>query len=130
MSLKVSVETKSDSTYVVRLAGSLDTETYFELEKKTKELLTSGAKSLIFDMDKLVYISSAGLGVLFRTQKAVEERSGSFIMLNVKPQVKKVFEVIKALPKESVFETMEEVDMYLNLIQKREREKQNPSQAA
>ena len=47
------------------------------------------------------------------------------LILNLKPQIKKVFEIIKALPSEKIFSTIEELDNYLAQIQQRYRE--NPA---
>ena len=129
MSLGIIVEKRQEGVYIIKITGNLDTETHQELEEKLKPLLIATTSSIVFDMSGLTYISSAGLGVLFRAQKALEDNKGNLLMLNLRPQIKKVFEIIKALPKESVFETMEEVDAYLDAIQKREVEKQNPPAA-
>jgi anti-anti-sigma factor len=71
-------------------------------------------------MEGLVYISSAGLGVIFSAKKNLESHGGKIILANLKPQIKKVFDIVKALPREAIFESMQEVDAYLDAMQKRE----------
>ena len=79
---------------------------------------------MILDLAKLKYVSSAGLRVVYKVWKNIVAGSGTFLMTNLQPQIQTVFEVIKAMPHEHVFANMEEVDQYLDTIQKREIEKQ------
>jgi anti-anti-sigma factor len=81
----------------------------------------------MFDMTKLNYISSMGLQVLFKARKAIEAHKGSVIMANLQPQITKVFEIVKALPPETIFQSIEEADDYFDLMQRREIEKKNDS---
>ena len=59
-----------------------------------------------------------GLSVLFKARKRMEELSGVFMMVNLQQQIKKVFEVIKALPDMKIFTSMDEADAYLDKIQR------------
>ncbi|MFH1395013.1 MAG: STAS domain-containing protein [Candidatus Omnitrophota bacterium] len=118
MSLKVDIKEQQKGVYVVRVGGRLDTETYVNFGERIKQYLDDTTKILIFDLEKLSYISSIGLGVIFQARKTIESRKGVFILTNLQPQIKKIFEVVKALPENPVFESMEEVDKYLDLIQK------------
>ncbi len=125
MSLKVDVVQQRKDVYVIKLEGRLDTETYIDFGEKIKQYLDESTKILIFDLKELSYISSIGLGVLFQAKKTMESRKGVFILTNFQPQIKKIFEVVKALPDNPVFENMEEVDKYLDRIQKNELKKQD-----
>ena len=76
---------------IVFLEGRLDTTTAPELESDLKSFIDS-ITSLIFDFEKLEYISSAGLRVLLTAQK-VMTRQGSMKLIHVKEDVKEIFEV-------------------------------------
>ena len=76
---------------VIALEGRLDTTTSPELEAELKTSLDS-ADSLIFDMSKLDYISSAGLRVLLSAQK-IMSRKGGMKVTHVNEIVQEVFEV-------------------------------------
>ena len=106
-------------------SGSIDTETYSLLEEKVNPFLKQ-AKAIIFDMKDVSYISSMGLSVIFRIKKNLEDSSGTIAIINLQPQVKKVFEIIKVLP-EYYFSTMQEAEKYLDEflaeMQKRKLEK-------
>ena len=123
MTLTVNVDKKGEGAFVVFPFGSIDSITYKELENKVLPLLVSTTKVLMLNMEGVSYISSMGISVILKTKKAVEENGGSFIMTNLQPQIKVVFEVIKALPNMRVFESMEEADEYLSHIQRKEIEK-------
>ena len=127
MTLKVDIRKRQGDTCLVKLEGRLDTDTYIDCQEKIKPLLTPSTKVLMIDMGALSYISSAGLSAIFNAKKAIEANNGKFIMVNLQPQIKKVFEIVKALPTESIFENMEEADNYLDAMQRKEIEKDETS---
>ena len=75
----------------IALEGRLDTTTAPELEAELKMSLDN-VNSLIFDLDKLDYISSAGLRVLLSAQKTMSKKRGMKIT-HVNEIVQEVFEV-------------------------------------
>jgi anti-sigma B factor antagonist len=76
----------------VSLDGRLDTTTAPQLEKELSEQF-EGTDKLIFDFEKLQYISSAGLRVLLSAQKKMNASGGSMIIRNANDMVMEVFEV-------------------------------------
>lgn len=87
MSLKI--EKKNAET--LALEGRLDTLTAPELEAEISAMLPT-VQSLTLDMEKLDYISSAGLRVILKTQKALEKKSG-LKLTHVSDEVKEVFDI-------------------------------------
>lgn len=80
---------KKDGELTVTIDGRLDTLTAPELES----FLVSnyeGVEALIFDCDKLVYISSAGLRVLLTAHKRFK---GAMKLINVNELVMEIFEM-------------------------------------
>lgn len=127
MSLNVLVSSRQTGVYVVKPQGRLDSGTYLMLEKKVDSLLESATRVLILDMVDLDYISSAGVRVIFKVKKGLSASGGQLMMANLKPQIRKVFEIINALPSMSVFKNIEEADAYLDAMQRKEIEKQEES---
>ena len=84
-------KTKDGSKLTVALEGRLDTTTAPELEAELKESL-GDVTELIIDVEKLDYISSAGLRVLLWAQKTMNQK-GSMVVKNVSEVVNEVFEV-------------------------------------
>ena len=120
MALVVNITKKEAGVYFVLLKGSIDSETYQDLDAKLKGIIAQSAKVVVLNMGYVSYISSMGIGVMIKTKKAIEDMRGSFIMTNLQPQIKRVFEVVKALPGMHIFESVEEADDYLDSIQKGE----------
>jgi anti-sigma B factor antagonist len=123
MSLTVKVEKRAEGVYTVIPNGRIDSETCFLFEEKIKPVINAGTKALILDMADLDYINSSGLGVIFYAKKNIENSKGTFLLMNLQPQIKKVFEIVKALPETPIFKNIEEVDEYLDVIQQKEIEK-------
>jgi anti-sigma B factor antagonist len=129
MPLKVTVVKKQEGVFMVAPLGSVDSTTYTELDAKIKSVLTPALKVLVLNMAGVGYITSMGISVVFKAKKAVEEKGGTFMMTDLQPQIKQVFEIIKALPTMSVFASIEEADEYLAEMQRREIEKRRGGQA-
>ena len=83
---------KHSSTMTLALEGRLDTNTAPQLEKEI-DGLTEDVKELILDLDKLEYISSAGLRVLLASHKKMSAAGGSMRVLNVCDDVMEVFDM-------------------------------------
>jgi anti-sigma B factor antagonist len=98
--------------YTITPHGPIDSTTYVELQTKTNLLLKEGTLGIVADLAHVDYISSAGLGVLFTLKKWLKSKGGDLYFLNVQPKIKKLFEIVKALPAETLFESYEEADKY------------------
>ncbi len=119
MPLTVKSLEKMPGVHVVYPVGSLDTNTFEVLEKKLDYLIGEGkAKLITLDLAGLEYISSAGIRVVFKAKKQLQQRGGSFTIMNLQPQIRKVFEIINALPSLQVFASIEEMDNYLAEMQR------------
>ena len=82
---------KNGSNMTIELTGRLDTSTAPELEKVINTSLENITK-LVFDMDGLEYISSAGLRVLLMAHKAMSKKGGMKV-IHVNEIVSEVFDV-------------------------------------
>ena len=76
-------------TFIV--SGRLDTQTAPELEKELDAALP-GLKDLTFDMTGLEYVSSAGLRVILKAQKAMNTQ-GSMKLTGVNDSIMEVFDI-------------------------------------
>ena len=82
---------KNENSLTVALQGRLDTLTAPELEKDLKASL-DGVTLLVFDLEKLEYISSAGLRALLSAQKIMNVQ-GKMTVKNVTETIGEIFEV-------------------------------------
>lgn len=102
------------------LAGHLDTHTYQMADSALEPVLADPSVSLlVLDLSELDYISSAGLRTVFRARKTLGARGGKVVVANPQPQIRKVFDLVKAVPFSEIFSSMEEADAYLDAMQKR-----------
>lgn len=108
---------ESDTIAIIRLGGSLDTNTAGQLDAKAAEVIKPEIKLVMLDMKDLDYISSAGIRSVFKIVKAMKAQGGKVGASNRKPQISKVFEIIQALPDMQIFANDEEMDEYLAVVQ-------------
>ena len=85
-------KTVDGSTLVLALEGRLDTTTAPQLENELKVSLYD-TKALTLDMEKLEYLSSAGLRVLLSAQKQMQKQQGNMVIVNVNEIIMEVFEI-------------------------------------
>lgn len=122
MPLEVTVVNKELGVFVISPEGPIDSDTYLVLEEEVSAVLGKDPKIIIFDMRGVNYISSSGIGVVLKTKKALKQSQGKSYIVNLTPPVKKVFDIIKALPQQEVFASVKELDDYLDSIQREDSE--------
>jgi len=121
MTLKITVARSTPPT--LALAGRLDTNTAPELDKELDRVLAGGPiERLVFDVGALDYLSSAGIRCFIRARKAIEPGGGKVAVVNPQPAVRKVLDIVKALPG-GIFTSTAELDEYLDDIQRQVRDK-------
>ena len=103
--MKVGVR-KIGSISVVDLGGTLtigDPQT--DLKDKVTELLDSGQKSIVLNLEKLSYMDSSGMGELIACHKRTIEKGG---MLKLIAPPGRVFDLLLMTKLERVFDTFKE----------------------
>lgn len=119
MPLTVTSVEKQPGIFVVSVFGSLDTTSHQTLEKKLDYLIANGAAKVItLDMKEVEYISSMGVRVILKTKKELTRRGGSLLIAHMQPQIRRVFEIINALPSLQIFASIDELDAYLAEMQR------------
>jgi hypothetical protein len=76
----------------------------------------------VFDLSQLDYLSSAGIRCFIRARKAIEPGGGSIAIVNPQPAVKKVLDIVKAIPPGGLFNSVAELDEYLDEMQRKVRD--------
>jgi anti-anti-sigma factor len=102
---------------VLKLIGQLDTNTAPLMSTLIARLQHAPPKVLILELQDLNYISSAGLRCVFQLQKLMKNENGRFVISQPSPQVRKVFDIVKAVPLNSIFSSVAELDEYLDHMQ-------------
>ena len=88
--LNIQSKVENDIKYIF-LEGRLDTLTSQELEKALETLLAD-TDHIVIDMEKVDYITSAGLRILLHMETTMEEK-GSMKVIHVSQEIMDIFEV-------------------------------------
>ena len=84
---------EQDNQFVVNLDGELDTAAALETEKVQQPLYKSNGKDVLFECEKLEYISSSGLRILLGILKGARANGSKVIMKDVNDDIKSVFKL-------------------------------------
>ena len=123
MDLKTNVAIDEENSLArVALVGALNTDTAPGFEEKLHKVIEQGLDLTVLDMRDLDYISSAGLRVIFKAAKETKAAGRRLAAANRKPHIDKVFEILKALPDMAVFANEQELDDYLDAMQRKARD--------
>ena len=117
MSLEIVITPEENNGKRVSITGSLDSNTSPALQQRIDDEINNSVSTTIIDFKNLDFLSSAGLRVIFKTKKVMDNSGGKFLLVNLQPQIRKVFEIIKALDGMNVFKDQEEMDDYLTAMQ-------------
>jgi anti-sigma B factor antagonist len=113
MDLNIHVLPKEEGCYLVTLDGQLDSKTSESFEQELASLLSPATRGLIFDMSNLSYISSMGIRIIFKAEKALELNGGKVLMVNIQTHIEKIFKIAVVFSKYQNFKTVEEADAFL-----------------
>jgi len=117
--LSLQIDPTQDRRQRITLSGRLDTHTYQALDEALAPLLATQITTLVLDLSHLDYISSAGIRSIFKARKVLATRDGRVLVVNPQPQIRKVFDVVKAVPLNEIFTSVQELDEYLDEMQRR-----------
>ena len=84
-------KTLEEGKLIVKVEGRLDTTTAPALEEELKGAIDE-ANELVFDLEGLEYLSSAGLRILLASQKKMAEKGGMKVT-NVNDVIMEIFEI-------------------------------------
>lgn len=96
-----------DGVLVLNLHGYLDAHTAPAFEKEIESALNSEQYRIITNLERLDYISSAGLGVYMGYIEDIRESAGDIVISNASDKVYKVFDLL-GFP--SIFKIVNSVD--------------------
>ena len=122
MHVKISTNQERAGYFKVVPFGPIDSDTYLNFNDSIQPLLVAATKGIVLDLANVDYISSAGLGVLFTMKKFLKTNGGELLFCNMKPQIVRLFEIVNALPKETLFKDANEADAYLYRMMNKEIE--------
>ena len=89
---KSMIETKREKGILtVKVRGRVDGANASDFQKEVRDSFSDKDKVVLLDMEKLSYISSAGLRVILMIAKALEERKATFMIYSLTEPIREVF---------------------------------------
>lgn len=90
--MQVTITNEGEKTIVI-LNGRLDTTNADQFQADIAPLMEGDKPQIEIDCTDMEYTSSQGLRMFLMLQKSVTARGGNLVMMNMKPQVKEVFDI-------------------------------------
>ena len=118
MALTITTESASHDSLTVILDGQLNDETVEAFEKAVCDAITESLVTVVLDMKKLSFISSAGIGVIMKVKTRLNRDNRHLAMIYMPPAIERVFEMIHLLPMMRSFVSEAQLDDYLAAVQK------------
>ncbi|PKN84836.1 MAG: anti-sigma factor antagonist [Deltaproteobacteria bacterium HGW-Deltaproteobacteria-1] len=103
--MEIAVTSETDIS-IFAIKGRLDAVTVPELEQQLNQWFEGTGKKLIFDLEGLDYISSAGLRTFLSTAKKMKARDGKLCMTRLRDNVKDVFTISGFIALIPAFDTL------------------------
>ncbi len=93
MSLEIKYSITSENALEIKPMGEVDIYTSPELKNKIFELIEEKNQDVTINGESLEYIDSTGLGVLMGIYKKLQEKNLSIKVINLKPNIYKLFDI-------------------------------------
>ncbi len=94
MALNINIEfNKEKNIWIVTPEGELDIYTSPKLKDRLNQMLKDKEADILINGENLDYIDSTGLGALISILKKVKEKNNTIYMENIKPNIRKLFDI-------------------------------------
>lgn len=98
-----------DKTLVAEINGEIDHHTSVNMrEKIDKEIDRNFIKNIIFDFKDVSFMDSSGVGMVIGRYKKIEKLNGKVGIINLTPQIERVFEISGLFKIMNKFNSVEE----------------------
>lgn len=85
--------TSADEKLIIALAGEIDAATSEDFYAQVCAMYEHDKKDVVFDCAALEFIDSTTLGTFVKLFKAITGEGNGFRLINVRPRIKKLFEI-------------------------------------
>ena len=93
---------QEDKLLILKITEEIDHHTTQDIRRKAdNEITRYMPRKVIFDFNQVTFMDSAGIGMLIGRYKVAKMLGSNIEMINVKPSIKKIFEmsgVLKIIP--------------------------------
>ena len=84
---------RENGTLIARTDGRIDGANAREFQVALEDAIDPSDRTVILDMEKLSYISSAGLRVILMTAKTLQKQNAKFAICSLSPAIREVFQI-------------------------------------
>lgn len=102
--MEIKVEVDSDIIFL-KMTGSLVASTLEELKSQVQKLVDKKYVHIVFDMSRIDFVDSSGLGLCISTARELAVVSGKLVCCGLKENVQKLFTMTRANQKIVVMAT-------------------------
>ena len=96
MSLEIKLKLdENKNNWIIIPEGEIDIYTSPKFKQKVLDAFDENPHDLLLDFIKLEYMDSTGLGSLIYILKKVKEKDKKIYIENIKPNIKKLFDITK-----------------------------------
>lgn len=83
----------AEEKLIIALAGEIDAATSEDFYAQVCAMYEHDTKDVVFDCAALEFIDSTTLGTFVKLYKAIKADGNGFKLINVRPRIKKLFEI-------------------------------------
>ena len=106
---KIEIKTGAAGHFqIVKVNGRIDAETTKTLIDQLSGLIQAGKKNIVLDLEGVTFMSSAGIGAMVKTLSDTKQIKGTLRLASVRPDVRKVFEILGFASAFSFFNSLKE----------------------
>jgi anti-sigma B factor antagonist len=87
----VQSENRSFGEVVIKIQGSLDSSSFLDFYDFLHQLEQNGFSKFILNLQDLEFLSSAGISVLIRLKRKLQEKDSTIVLIHLQPEVKELF---------------------------------------
>ena len=117
MTLTIGVRQTGPGVVTLTLQGPLDGSTHESLDQELDRVMNEPVRVLVLDIEGVDFVTSAGIGTIMKAKTSLAQKRADLVLLHVRPQIEKVFEILRALPGLGILPDRAELDEYLGRIQ-------------
>jgi anti-anti-sigma factor len=99
--------TKMEDALIVSVTGRIDTATSTDFQAMVDQLVRQGEKNIVLDLEKVEYLSTAGLRAILVAAKKSAAAGGKLCCCSLQPFVQRIFEVCEFKRLIPVFECVD-----------------------
>lgn len=106
---------KENNCYILAINGEVDASSSIHLDNALGEAIKAN-ENILVDCNKLIYISSAGLGVFMSYIQEMKEKEIKLVLFGLSDKVKNVFHILGLDQLLLIEDTLEEARNRLNAV--------------